>query len=78
MMIGFYVVAKDTMMRDGQVVIERNQGYEVFNIDRMTNAESPMFLIYSERERFEYVDSCHFKPDYKDENDDDDLWGGNI
>ena len=74
-MIGFYVVAKDTMMRDGQVVIERNQGYEVFNIDRMTNAESPMFLIYSERERFEYVDSCHFKPDYKDENDDDDLWG---
>ena len=73
-MIGFYVVAKDTMTRDGQVVIERNQDYEVFNIDRKINTESPMFLIYSERGRFEDVDSCHFRPDYEDDDDDDDWW----
>lgn len=77
-MIGFYVVAKGSMMRDGQVVIERDQDYEVFNIDRMINAESPMFLIYSKQGKFEYIDSCHFKPDYEDENDDDDLGGGVI
>lgn len=71
-MTEFYVVAKVSMRQDGQNVIEQNQDYKVFDVDRMINTESPMFLIYSERGRFEYIDSYNFKPNCEDEEDDDD------
>lgn len=72
-MIGFYVVAKGIMTRDGKFVVHYGGTYKVFDIDRMVNAESPMFLIYSDRKMFEYVDSYYFEPDNDD--DDDDLRG---
>lgn len=68
----FYVVAKGIMTRDGKLVVHNGGTYKVFDTDRMINAESPMFLIYSDREMFEYVDSYYFKPD--DDDDDDDWW----
>lgn len=73
-MINSVVIAKTTLRKDGQVVIEQSQDYELFDVNRMVNAERPDFLIYSERERFEYVDSFYFRPDY-DDDEEDDIWG---